>query len=45
VPDDDDDDNDDDDEPHKLSVSVVSVQKHILGEHDGCFGLMDAVLL
>uniref|UniRef100_A0A2N9IFM9 Uncharacterized protein n=1 Tax=Fagus sylvatica TaxID=28930 RepID=A0A2N9IFM9_FAGSY len=36
VPDDDDDeydDNDDDDEPvyHKLSVSVVSVQKHILG--------------
>ena len=38
---------DDDDESvyHKLSVSVRSVQKHILGEHHRCFGFLDAVLL
>jgi hypothetical protein len=50
VPDDDDDEYDDDDddyEPvyHKLSVSIVSIQKHILGEDHRCFGLWDAVLL
>ncbi len=45
--DDDNDDNNDDDELvyHKLSVSVVSVQKHILAEHHNCFELLDAMLL
>jgi hypothetical protein len=50
---DDDDDDDDDDEPKlgkQLSVSVESVQKHILVEHilvedHNCFELLDAVLL
>jgi hypothetical protein len=39
------DDDDDESVYHKLSVSVRSVQKHILGEHHRCFGFLDAVLL
>ena len=39
------DDDDDESVYHKLSVSVRSAQKHILGEHHRCFGFLDVVLL
>ena len=39
------DDDDDESVYHKLSVSVRSVQRHILGEHHRGFGLVNAVLL